>query len=186
MVRFTVVSATLLAASTAKAACVGPAVNQATIDLIAEFEGFSATVYNDPTGNPTIGYGHLCQQSGCSEIPYAIPLSEADGKKLLADDVIPPQNCITQQTAEPVTLNANQYGALVSWAYNVGCGNSGSSSLIARLNNGEDPQTVIAEELPQWNKSGGEVLPGLTRRRAAEVDLANTPTSDPALPSGTC
>lgn len=80
----------------------------------------------------------------------------------------------------------NQYGALVSWAYNVGCGNSGSSSLIARLNNGEDPQTVIASELPLWDKSGGEVLPGLTRRRAAEVDLANTASSDPALPAGTC
>lgn len=43
---------------------------------------------NDPTGNPTIGYGHLCQQAGCAEIPYAIPLSEEDGKALLADDVI--------------------------------------------------------------------------------------------------
>jgi GH24 family phage-related lysozyme (muramidase) len=96
----------------------------------------------------------------------------------------PPQNCITTQTAEPVTLNANQYGALVSWAFNVGCGNAGSSSLIARLNNGEDPSTVIGEELPLWNKSGGQVLLGLVRRRGAEVDLANTPTSDPALPAG--
>ncbi|KAF2964128.1 hypothetical protein GQX73_g9457 [Xylaria multiplex] len=183
MVRLAVASATLLVVSKAYA-CTGPAVNQATVDLIAGFEGFSADVYDDPTGNPTIGYGHLCQLTGCSEIPYSIPLSEADGKSLLADDVISPQDCITTQTAASVTLNANQYGALVSWAYNVGCGNSGSSSLITRLNNGEDPQTVIAEELPLWNKSGGEVLPGLVRRRAAEVDLANTATSDPALPAG--
>lgn len=98
----------------------------------------------------------------------------------------PPQNCITQQTAEPVTLNANQYGALVSWAYNVGCGNSGSSSLISRLNAGESPATVIPQELPLWNKSGGQVLPGLTRRRAAEVDLAQTASSVPALPANTC
>ncbi|KAI0402047.1 lysozyme [Xylaria palmicola] len=183
MVRLAVTSATLLAATIASA-CTGPAVNQATIDLISEFEGFSADVYDDPTGNPTVGYGHLCQQSGCSEVPYSIPLSEADGKKLLADDVIPPQDCITTQTAAGVTLDANQYGALVSWAYNVGCGNAGSSSLIARLNDGEDPQTVIAAELPLWNKSGGQVLPGLTRRRAAEVDLASSATSDPALPAG--
>ncbi|KAI1292918.1 lysozyme-like domain-containing protein [Xylaria venustula] len=183
MVRVTTISATLLTAAMAKAVCVGPSVNQATIDLISQYEGFSATVYNDPTGNPTIGYGHLCQQSGCSEIPYSIPLSEADGKKLLADDVVPPQNCITQQTASLVVLNANEYGALVSWAYNVGCGNSASSSLISRLNNGEDPQTVISEELPQWDESGGEVLPGLQKRRAAEVSLAETATSDPALPA---
>ncbi|KAI3319328.1 lysozyme [Xylariaceae sp. AK1471] len=186
MVRLAVISATLFAVSMTEAACTGPAVNQATIDLISGFEGFSADVYDDPTGNPTVGYGHLCQQSGCSEIPYPLPLSEADGKNLLADDVISPQNCITMQTAESVVLNANEYGALVSWAFNVGCGNSGSSTLISRLNNGEDPQTVIADELPQWNKSGGQVLPGLVRRRAAEVDLANTPTSDPALPADTC
>ncbi|GAP85722.1 putative glycoside hydrolase family 24 protein [Rosellinia necatrix] len=186
MVRFAATSAALLAASMAQAACIGPAVNSATINLIAEFEGFRADVYIDPTGNPTVGYGHLCQKSGCSEVPYHIPLSQADGKKLLASDVKTPQNCITQQTAEPVTLNANQYGALVSWAYNVGCGNSGSSSLIARLNRGENPKTVIAQELPLWNKGGGQVLPGLVRRRAAEVDLANTATSVGALPASTC
>ena len=42
---------------------------------------------NDPTGNPTVGYGHLCKQPGCSEVPYPIPLSEEDGKKLLASDL---------------------------------------------------------------------------------------------------
>ncbi|KAI8949382.1 glycoside hydrolase family 24 protein [Xylaria longipes] len=142
--------------------------------------GFSVDVYNNPTSNLIVGYGYLCQKSGCSEVPYPIPLSEANGKKLLADD--PPQNCISMQIAESVTLNVKQYGALVSWAYNVGCDNSESSSLISRRNNGENPKTVIAEELPQWNKSGEEVLPGLTKRRAAEVDLANTATSDSALP----
>lgn len=93
------------------------------------------------------------------------------------------QDCITTDTAQPVTLNANQYGALVSWAFNVGCGNAASSTLIQRLNNGEDPSAVATNELPQWNKSGGEVLPGLVRRRKAEVDLFNTPSSDPALPA---
>ena len=82
-----------------------------------------------------------------------------------------------------MTLNANQYGALVSWAFNVGCGNVGSSTLIERLNKGEDPGTVASDELPQWNKGGGEVLPGLERRRGAEVDLFNSPTDDAALPA---
>lgn len=93
------------------------------------------------------------------------------------------QNCITLDTGSNVVLNANQYGACVSWAFNVGCGNSGSSSLISRLNAGEDPSTVIAAELPKWTNSGGVSLPGLVRRRAAEVDLAQTATSDPALPA---
>lgn len=80
-------------------------------------------------------------------------------------------------------LNANQYGALVSWAFNVGGANVQSSTLLRRLNAGEAPNTVIAEELPKWNKAGGQTLPGLTRRRAAEVSLAKTATSVGALPA---
>lgn len=94
------------------------------------------------------------------------------------------QQCITLTTAASVTLNDNQYGALVSWSYNVGCGAAQSSSLIQRLNAGEDANTVAAEELPKWNKGGGEVLPGLTRRRAAEVELHNTASDTGALPVG--
>jgi GH24 family phage-related lysozyme (muramidase) len=41
----------------------------------------------DPDGNPTIGYGHLCSSASCSEIKYSIPLSKADGDKLLQDDL---------------------------------------------------------------------------------------------------
>jgi lysozyme len=82
-----------------------------------------------------------------------------------------------------VRLNANQYGALVSWCFNVGSANVESSSLLQRLNANEAPATVIAQELPKWNKAGGQVLAGLTRRRAAEVSLAQTATSVRALPA---
>lgn len=58
------------------------------------------------------------------------------------------------------------------------------SSLLERLNAGEDPNTVAAAELPLWNKGGGQVLPGLTRRRAAEVELHKTASDVEALPVG--
>lgn len=77
----------LAIAAVANGACTGPPVNQATVDLVASFEGFRGSVYTDATGHPTIGYGHLCQQSGCAEVPFPKPLSEADGKKLLAQDL---------------------------------------------------------------------------------------------------
>ncbi|KAK3321887.1 lysozyme-like domain-containing protein [Apodospora peruviana] len=159
-----------------------PRSNQATVDLIAEFEGFRANVYTDPTGNPTVGYGHLCTKSGCTEVKYPIPLSKANGKKLLADDMKPKEKCLTEMTNDKVTLNANQYGALVSWTFNMGCGAAKGSSLIKRLNNGESPNKVISEELPKWVHGNGEVLPGLVRRRNAEVALAKKATSDKALP----
>ncbi|KAH7322620.1 lysozyme [Stachybotrys elegans] len=170
-------------ASGAVAQCNPPAVNQATVNLVAEFEGWSPTIYSDPSGYPTVGYGHLCRDSRCSDVPYPIPLSVANGQALLQSDLAVARRCITLGTNSRVVLNANQYGALVSWAFNVGCGNAGSSTLISRLNAGQNPNTVAAEELPRWTYSNGVQLPGLVRRRNAEVALHRTATSVPALPA---
>jgi lysozyme len=86
-------------------------------------------------------------------------------------------------TGSAVTLNDNMYGALVSFSFNVGNANFESSTLLKRLNAGENELTVIEEELPKWNKAGGKPLAGLTRRRSAEVALAETATSEGALPA---
>ncbi|WEW59014.1 lysozyme [Emydomyces testavorans] len=165
-----------------KRACIGPDVNTATLNLIKEFEGFVPKPAPDPIGLPTVGYGHLCKTKGCSEVPYKFPLTKETATELLKKDLKEFQQTITLSTKELVVLNANQYGALVSWAFNVGSGAARSSTLIKRLNEGQNPNTVISEELPKWNKAGGKVLPGLTRRRNAEVALAKTPTSVKALP----
>ncbi|KAF2804159.1 lysozyme [Mytilinidion resinicola] len=164
-------------------ACTGPTVNAATVSLIKEFEGFVASPASDPIGLPTVGYGHQCTTSDCSEVPYSFPLSESTATSLLMSDLVSPQQAITLDTAAAVTLNANEYGALVSWAYNVGNGNVASSTLLSRLNAGEDALTVIEQELPKWDQAGGETLPGLTRRRAAEVALAQTATGVGAIPA---
>jgi lysozyme len=141
-----------------------PKVNTATLKLIESFEGWSATAYKDPDGNPTIGYGHLCSSHSCREIKYSIPLSRAEGDALIQDDLGVARKCLASQIHDSVTLNANQFGALVSWAFNVGCGNSGSSTLVKRLNRGDLPNTVASEELPKWNHGSNGVLAGLTRR----------------------
>ncbi|KAL9560756.1 hypothetical protein ACKAV7_015073 [Fusarium commune] len=60
--------------------CRAPKPNATTVNLIASFEGFRPDVYNYPTGNPTVGYGHLCDAPQCSEVKYPIPLSVANGK----------------------------------------------------------------------------------------------------------
>lgn len=64
-----------------------PAVNTATLNLVESFEGWDANIYLDPDGNPTIGYGHLCSDRSCSGLGYPIPLSKADGDKLLQSDL---------------------------------------------------------------------------------------------------
>lgn len=90
--------------------------------------------------------------------------------------------CITGMVSSAATVNLNQYGALVSWSFNVGCGAAQSSTLLKRLNKGENVNTVLSEELPKWVYGNGKKLPGLVRRRNAEIALGKKATSDKALP----
>ncbi|KAK2754684.1 hypothetical protein FQN54_006817 [Arachnomyces sp. PD_36] len=163
-------------------ACTGPDINDDSIELIKEFEGFVDSPYSDPVGYPTVGYGHLCSDSDCSEVGYSFPLTEETGTQLLAEDLVEYQDGLTNVLVDEVTLDANQYGALVSWTFNMGVGAVSDSTLVARLNEGEDPDTVASEELPKWVYAGGEILPGLVRRRDAEVALFTNGTSEGALP----
>ena len=163
--------------------CGALAVNAATVSLIKQFEGFVASPAPDPIGLPTVGFGHLCQTTNCAEVPFAFPLTQAEATTLLNADLKTPENCITNDISSSVRLNDNQYGALVSWAFNVGCGNAPSSTLISRLNGGQDPNTVAAQELPKRDMAGGMVLQGLVNRRAAEVTLFQTASSVIAHPA---
>ena len=138
--------------------------------LIQEFEGCRLTAYVCPAGVLTIGYGHTGPDVDSGE---SIPQSKAD--ELLAKDVARFVRAVNELIAVP--LNQNQFDALVSFAFNCGEGALQDSTLRRRLNAGEDPNTVASQELPRWNNGG---MPGLVRRRWAEVDLfcgAVQPTS---------
>ena len=77
--------------------------------------------------------------------------------------------------AVKVPLNPNQFGALTSFTYNLGAGNLRSSTLLRKLNAGD--YAGAAAEFARWNKAGGKVLKGLTRRRAAERALFEKPAA---------
>ncbi|KAG5637450.1 hypothetical protein H0H81_004559 [Sphagnurus paluster] len=161
----------------------GPAgINAATVSLIKSFEGFVPSPAPDPIGLPTVGFGHLCKSKNCAEVPFPFPLSLTTAGQLLQADVKPFVSCIKNAVSTKVVLNDNQLGALVSWSFNIGCGAAQQSTLVSRLNAGESPNTVAAQELPRWNKAGGQVLEGLTRRRAAEVQLFQTASTVKAHP----
>ncbi|PPQ80766.1 hypothetical protein CVT25_001903 [Psilocybe cyanescens] len=165
-----------------QSSCAPPTVNAATIALIKQFEGFVASPAPDPIGLPTVGFGHLCQTTNCGEVSFAFPLTQAEATTLLNSDLKTFTACLTSDISNSIVLNDNQFGALSSWAFNEGCENVGSSTLISRLNAGQDPNTVAAQELPKWNMAGGAVLPGLVTRRAAEVKLFQTASSVIAHP----
>ena len=58
---------------------------------------------------------------------------------------------------------------LVSFAYNIGRTAFENSTLLKLLNRGE--YEAAAEQFEKWNKSGGRVLNGLTKRRFDEQKL---------------
>lgn len=139
--------------------------SQAGVDLVKSFEGFSTTPYKCPAGVLTIGYGH----TGADVTP-GIRIDPQQAEILLRKDLKEAEKAVAEKVKIP--LNQVQFDALVSFTFNVGSGALSTSTLLKRLNAGEDPGTVAKEELPRWNKGdGGKVLEGLTRRRLSEVDL---------------
>jgi GH24 family phage-related lysozyme (muramidase) len=66
-----------------------------------------------------------------------------------------------------VPITDDQFGALVSFDFNTG--SLHKSTLLKKLNAGD--YEGAANEFPKWNKAGGQVLRGLTRRRKSEQNL---------------
>jgi GH24 family phage-related lysozyme (muramidase) len=61
----------------------------------------------------------------------------------------------------------HQFDAMVDFAYNLGIGNLASSTLLKKYKAGDYAGAAL--EFGKWNKAAGRVLPGLTKRRAAEA-----------------
>jgi len=131
------------------------------IPLIKEFEGCKLKAYKCPADVWTIGYGHTDGVKEGDEITQ----QEAD--RLLAGDV----ELFTTGVQRLVhsDINRNQLGALVSFSFNVGLGNLRHSTLLRMVNAGDF--VGAADQFLRWNKAGGKVLAGLTRRREAERQL---------------
>lgn len=141
----------------------------AGLTLIKSFEGLSLEKYRDAVGKWTIGYGHLILPN--ENFPQA--LSKVEAEDLLRADLGTTERGIHRLVT--VDLNQNQFDALVAFAFNVGLGNLQNSTLLRLLNQGQYQEA--ADQLPRWNKAGGKILAGLTRRRDAERALFMTPVN---------
>lgn len=133
------------------------------IDFIASFEGFEAEAYVCPGGKLTIGYGHT------RNVKRDDVITVAEAKQLLQEDVAEAERYVNAFVHAP--LRQNQFDALVSFVFNVGCGNFRRSSLLKEVNCDADNFVDIRPRFMAFVKSKGKVSPGLTRRRKAEADL---------------
>lgn len=134
-------------------------------ELIKSFEGLELEAYLCPADIWTIGYGHT------GNVKEGDRITKAEAEALLDKDLQTFRNGVKRLVKVP--LNENQFGALVSFAYNLGLGSLQSSTLLKMLNAGD--YTGAADQFLRWNKSGGKVLTGLVRRREAERAVFLTP-----------
>ena len=92
-----------------------------------------------------------------------------EGAPLSQESIKTLEKEVSQLVVAPI--NQNQFDALFSFASNIGVEKLANSKLLKRINDLEDPSEVAKEELHKWNKEGNQVFQGLSRRRAAELEL---------------
>jgi lysozyme len=157
-------------------------VSQAGLQLIAGYEGWCATLYEDVANNATIGYGHLVHSGPIKpedRAKYPQPLTKAQGLALLQQDVASKAQAVRAMVTVP--LNQGQFDALVSLAYNIGATKLKGCTLIQKLNAGD--YAGAANEFAVFVKAGGKVLKPLVGRRAAEAAMfrgTSAPQPQPA------
>lgn len=133
-------------------------------DLIKKWEGLRLEAYLCTAGVPTIGYGHT------KGVKLGDVITEDQANQYLLEDILVTHEAIDRLVKVPLT--AGQDDALTSFVFNLGMGNLASSTLLKLLNQGK--YLEASAQFPRWNKSNGQVLVGLSNRRAEEMKLFNS------------
>ena len=131
------------------------------LELIKTFEGLELNAYKCAAGVWTIGYGHT------KSVQEGMVISEDTANDMLMEELVEYENYVN--TLVKVPLSQNQFDALVSWVYNLGSSNFQASTMLKVIN--ANDMVNVPAQIMRWNKAGGKVLEGLTRRRQAEADL---------------
>lgn len=131
--------------------------SRAGIDLIKKFEGCRLKAYKCPAGVWTIGYGHT------EGVTCGMKISSAQAEAYLRADLEKYEKKVEKYESR-YRWTQNEFDAMVSFAYNLG-------SIDKLTAGGTRIKAVIAEKILLYNKAGGKVLAGLTKRRQAEREL---------------
>lgn len=135
--------------------------SQKCFDLVESFEGCRLTAYKDARGIWTIGYGHTLN------VHEGMTITQEQADEFLREDIQNAVRCVDGKVGPPITQN--QFDALVSFVFNVGCAAFSTSTMLREINSGSI--LAAADEFPRWNRAGSQVLEGLTHRRSAERTL---------------
>ena len=157
-------------------------------DLMHKYEGFRSRPYLCPAHIWTIGYGHVLYQE-----QIRLPVVRVEGKEtpMIRKEMPlkPEDNRVWTKTEIDELFRADvgtfergvlrlvpgvvgrqgSFDALVSISFNFGLGNLQRSTIRMRANRGD--WDGAADAFRVWTKGGGKVLPGLVKRREAEIAL---------------
>jgi len=157
------------------------------IKLMHFFEGYRTKPYLCSASVWTVGYGHVLYQeqirlpvvrkegyTGMIRNEYNIKpednriWTKTEIDELFRDDVGTFERGVFR-LVPGVVGRQGSFDALVSFAFNAGLGNLQRSQIRMRANRGD--WEGAADAFRQWTMGGGKVLPGLVKRREAEIAL---------------
>lgn len=129
------------------------------LSIIKKYEGCKLTAYKDSVGVWSIGYGHT---SGVKE---GMTITQVQAESYLKQDCANAVKYVNKHN-EVYNFNQNQFDALVSFTFNLG-----ATNLTKLTNNDRRTIAEISAKITAYNKAGGKVLAGLTKRRNEEKTL---------------
>jgi lysozyme len=134
--------------------------------LVKEFEGLRLKAYKCPAAVWTIGYGHT-SSAGAPIVTSDLEITRDEAEEVLKRDMGQYEDGVRKLVT--VGITQGQFDALVDFAYNAGVGALAKSTLLKKVN--AEKFDEVPAEFMKWTKGGGKELPGLVRRRRAEVKL---------------
>lgn len=146
------------------------------IELIKDYEKCELRAYHDVGGYPTIGWGHLLSHDAWAPLEQFDDWTQEQADETLEADLRWAADAVERLVTVP--LSDNQFGALVSFVFNIGPDEDedtvpeglGDSTLLRKLNAGD--YEGAAREFGKWVNVGAKKrVAGLVRRRADEEEL---------------
>lgn len=131
--------------------------------VVAYYEGYQPKAYLDPVQIWTICYGHT------GNVKSGQVKTKQECEQLLAVDLGVAFSVIIRHVKPTIPMPDTRKAALASFVYNVGETNFKRSQLLRKLNAGD--VVGACHELPRWVYAKGRKLPGLVKRRQAEMEL---------------
>lgn len=138
-------------------------------ELCKRFEGFKAKPYLCPAGIPTIGYGSTYYADGKKVTLNDSSISQEAANALLMSELQHTYLTGVLRNCPVLATDERKCNAIVDFCYNLGVGRLQTSTLKRKIN--AQDWDGAKEQLMLWTKGGGKVLPGLLKRRQAEVTL---------------